>query len=125
MGIYCRKQVRKQKKQELDQESDSKKFSWPSSCFLDRFLGRVLVFLFFSSSLSWSSSFFLVFFYKFPPLSSGLLLSASRIFYHNHNLCPSYLKNGFHKCPSVCFSVSFLHRNFILLIFYQSFCQFQ
>ena len=33
------------------------------------FLGRVLVFLF-SWSLSWSSSCFLVFFYKFPPQKS-------------------------------------------------------
>ena len=36
-------------------------FSWSSSCFLDDFLGRVLVFMF---------SYFLVFFYKFPPLLS-------------------------------------------------------
>ena len=34
-------------------------FYFSVSCFLDRFLGRVLVFLF---------SYFLVFFYKFPPL---------------------------------------------------------
>ena len=34
--------------------------------FLGRFFGRVLVFLF-SWALSWSSSCFLVFFYKFPP----------------------------------------------------------
>ena len=58
VGIYKRKQERKKaRKQKLDQESDQEKkesfffFSWSSSCFLDRFLGRVLVF-----------------FYKFPPL---------------------------------------------------------
>ena len=38
--------------------------SWSSSCFLDRFLGRVLVF-FFSWSLSWSSSCFYVFLITF------------------------------------------------------------
>ena len=60
VGIYKRKQERKKaRKQELDQESDQGKkkvFSFflvefLFSCFLDRFLGRVLVF-----------------FYKFPPL---------------------------------------------------------
>ena len=38
------------------------------SCFLDRFLGRVLVFLF---------SYFLVFFYKFPPQFYQILPSSS------------------------------------------------
>ena len=62
------KENKKVRKQEFGQESDQEKnicfsffswlLSWSSSCFLDRFLGRVLVLLF---------SYFLVFFYKFPP----------------------------------------------------------
>ena len=40
--------IKKKRKQELDQESDQEKksFSWSFSCFLDLFLGRVLVFFF-------------------------------------------------------------------------------
>ena len=50
VGIYKRKQEsKKTRKKELDQESDQEKT------------------LFFSWSLSWSSSCFLVFFYKFSP----------------------------------------------------------
>ena len=80
VGIYKRKQKSKktrikERKEELDRECVKKKkvfflfswsLSWSSSCFLDRFLGRVLVFLF---------SYFLVFFYKFPPQDT---LSAPR-----------------------------------------------
>ena len=52
-----KKTRKKERKQELDQESDQeeKKISF----FLDHFLGRVLVFFLFS--------YFLVFFYKYPP----------------------------------------------------------
>ena len=58
VGIYKRKQESKKTwKQEVDQESDQeKKKVFPF--FLGRFLGRVLVFMF---------SYFIVFFYKFPP----------------------------------------------------------
>ena len=67
--------IKENKKKELDQESDQEKkesffffswsLSWSIACFLPFFLfswslsGRVLVLLF---------SYFLVFFYKFPPL---------------------------------------------------------
>ena len=50
VGIYKGKQEsRKTRKQELDRESDQESFffvSWSFSCFLDRFLGRSLVFFF-------------------------------------------------------------------------------
>ena len=73
VGIYKRKQEsKKTRKQELDQESDQEKKKENKNSnkkatkkkrklffFLDHFLCRVLVFL---------SSYFLVFFYKFPPL---------------------------------------------------------
>ena len=49
--------IKKSRKQELNQESDQAKRK--TFFFLDHFLGQVLVFL---------SSYFLVFFYKFPPL---------------------------------------------------------
>ena len=64
------KKTKKERKQELDQESDQEKNIFFSfflgrervfflfSCFLDLFLGRILVFLY---------SYILVFFYKFPP----------------------------------------------------------
>ena len=46
VGIYKRKQeIKKTRKQELDQESDQEKKK-VFSFFLDRFLGRVLVFFF-------------------------------------------------------------------------------
>ena len=79
VGIYKRKQESKKTgnkiQQELDQESDQeKKKAVPF--FLGRFLGRdrvfFLYFICFSWLLSWSKAFFssfLVFFYKFPPLS--------------------------------------------------------
>ena len=70
MGIYKRKQESKKKQENKNSTKNvikkkesffsfSWSLSWSSSCFLDRFLGRVLVLLF---------SYFLVFFYKFPPL---------------------------------------------------------
>ena len=62
MGIYKRKQEsKKTRKQELDQESDQEKkkaFKKTRKYDRDRFLGRVLFFIF---------SHFLVFFYKFSP----------------------------------------------------------
>ena len=64
VGIYKRKQESKMKKQEnkkiRKQEHDQESGQEKKFFFLDRFLGRVLVFLF---------SYFLVIFYKFPPLS--------------------------------------------------------
>ena len=69
--IYKRKQ---ENNQELDQESDQEKTKvflfflaeFLFSCFLGRFLSRVLVFLI-AFSVEFLFTYYLVFFYKFPP----------------------------------------------------------
>ena len=84
MGTYKRKrESKKTRKHAFDQESGQEKMK-KLSFFLDRFLGRELVFLLFS--------YFLVFFFKFPPgnaepdcrcagiLSNKTIIS---IIYHN------------------------------------------
>ena len=82
--------------------------SWSSSCFLDRFLGPVLVFLI-AFPVEFLFSYFLVFFYKFPPLSMFILWPTV-----SWNLQQkSYLKSILTKCtrnvmildrlPYVCF----------------------